>query len=204
MKCSKCRVSPRRHYRRTLSRIRPHAYLILRLISYRLSFLSLMNKLTSPPQLRTRKFVAFLHIRHPIPQSIPPPPRQSCLTTVHSIAMGFIFGTVRRLATVGLVGTTGAAAYLAARNPVISPLSPADPIWSSSLYKKHNPSRNPATQDVVIKRVPLDKIRPELIQKESDLTLELCRGVWSGWGALRACLAILLVNERARETDLGE
>lgn len=102
---------------------------------------------------------------------------------LHCIAMGFIFRTVRRLATVGLVGTSGAAAYLAARNPVISPLSPSDPVWTSSLYKKHNPSRNPATQDVCIKRIPLDKIRPELLQKDGDLALEFCRGVWSGWGS---------------------
>lgn len=96
--------------------------------------------------------------------------------------MGFIFRSVRRLATVGLLGTTTSAAYLAAKNPVISPLPPSDPIWTSSLYKKHNPSRNPATQDVCIKRIPLDKIRPELLQKDGDLALEFCRGVWSGWG----------------------
>lgn len=96
--------------------------------------------------------------------------------------MGFIFRSVRRVLTVGLLGTTTGAAYLAAKNPVIAPLPPSDPIWTSSLYKKHNPSRNPATQDVCIKRIPLDKIRPELLQKEGDLALEFCRGVWSGWG----------------------
>lgn len=98
------------------------------------------------------------------------------------IIMGFIFRTIRRATTVGLIGATGGAAYLAAKNPVVSPLPASDPIWSSSLYKKHNPSRNPATQDVCIKRIPLEKIRPELLQKDGDLALEFCRGVWSGWG----------------------
>lgn len=91
-------------------------------------------------------------------------------------------GLITKTIFTTLLGTSGTAAYLAARNPVISPLAVTDPIWTSSLYKRYNPSRNPATQDVCIKRIPLNKIRPELLQKEGDLALEFCRGVWSGWG----------------------
>jgi len=91
-------------------------------------------------------------------------------------------GIIRTTVFTGLLTTSTAAAYLAARNPVISPLAATDPIWTSSLFKRHNPSRNPSTQDVCIRRIPLDKIRPELLQKEGDLALEFCRGVWSGWG----------------------
>lgn len=91
-------------------------------------------------------------------------------------------GIIRTTVFTGLLTTSTAAAYLAARNPVISPLAATDPIWTSSLFKRHNPSRNPATQDVCIRRIPLDKIRPELLQREGDLALEFCRGVWSGWG----------------------
>ncbi|KIH87974.1 hypothetical protein SPBR_05274 [Sporothrix brasiliensis 5110] len=91
-------------------------------------------------------------------------------------------GLVRTTVLTGLLGTSTAAAYLATRNPVISPLPAADPVWSSSVYKKQNPSRNPATQDICVKRVPLDKIRPELLKKDGDLALEFCRGVWGGWG----------------------
>ncbi|KFA70277.1 hypothetical protein S40285_08213 [Stachybotrys chlorohalonatus IBT 40285] len=82
----------------------------------------------------------------------------------------------------GLLATSGSAAYLAARNPVIAPLPSSDPIWKSAIYKCHNPAGNPATQDVCIKRIPLSKIRPELLEKEGDLALEFCRGVWGGLG----------------------
>lgn len=91
-------------------------------------------------------------------------------------------GILRTTFLTGLLGTSSAAAYLAARNPVISPLAATDPIWTSGLFKRHNPSKNPATQDVCIRRIPMSKIRPELLQKEGDLSLEFCRGVWSGLG----------------------
>ncbi|RGP62695.1 hypothetical protein FSPOR_9082 [Fusarium sporotrichioides] len=93
-----------------------------------------------------------------------------------------IFWIVRKTIVPGLLGTSTAAAYLASQNPVISPLPANDPIWSSRLFRRANPNGNPATQDVVIKRIPLDNIRPELLQKNGDLALEFCRGIWSGWG----------------------
>lgn len=91
-------------------------------------------------------------------------------------------GILRTTLFTGLLGTSGAAAYLAARNPVVSPLAASDPLWTSSLFQRHNPSANPSTQDVCIRRIPLSKIRPELLHKDGDLALEFCRGVWSGWG----------------------
>lgn len=91
-------------------------------------------------------------------------------------------GLVRSTVFTGLLGTSTFAAYLAARNPVISPVPPADPVWNSSVYKKHNPARNPVTQDICVKRVPLSKINPELLKKDGDLTLAFCRGVWGGLG----------------------
>ncbi|KIL92214.1 hypothetical protein FAVG1_04622 [Fusarium avenaceum] len=81
-----------------------------------------------------------------------------------------------------LLGASTAAAYLASQNPVISPLPANDPIWSSRLFRRANPNGNPATNDVCIKRIPFSKIRPELLKKENDLSLEFCRGLWSGWG----------------------
>lgn len=91
-------------------------------------------------------------------------------------------GILRTGIYTGLLATTGSAAYLAARNPVIAPLAASDSLWKSSVYKRYNPSGNPGTQDVCIKRIPLSKIRPELLEKEGDLALEFCRGVWSGLG----------------------
>ncbi|KAH6981687.1 hypothetical protein BKA56DRAFT_584303 [Ilyonectria sp. MPI-CAGE-AT-0026] len=91
-------------------------------------------------------------------------------------------GILGKTVFTALLGTSTAAAVLAARNPVISPLPANDPIWWSKPYKQRNPNRNPATQDVCIKRIPLDKIRPELLKKDGDLTVEFCRGLWSGLG----------------------
>jgi hypothetical protein len=91
-------------------------------------------------------------------------------------------GLIGKAVFSSLLGTASLAAFLAAKNPVISPLAAADPIWTSKLFKKHNPSANPATQDVCVRRIPLDKIRPELLKNPGDLALEYCRGVWSGYG----------------------
>lgn len=91
-------------------------------------------------------------------------------------------GLIAKAAFSSLIGTTGLAAYLAAKNPVISPIAASDAIWSSKLFKRYNPSANPATQDVCIKRIPLEKIRPELLKNPGDLALEYCRGVWAGHG----------------------
>jgi hypothetical protein len=75
-------------------------------------------------------------------------------------------------------------AYLGASTTLISPLPRDDPIWTSKSYKKLNIHENPTTQDIVIKRVPLAKIKPELLQAPGALVKEFSRGVWSGLGGL--------------------
>lgn len=82
----------------------------------------------------------------------------------------------------GGVASVGAGmAYLAATTSRID-LSKNDPTFKTKTYAKYNPKGNPALQDVVIKRMPLRKIRPELRDNEEALTLEFCRGIWSRWG----------------------
>ncbi|KAK1753034.1 hypothetical protein QBC47DRAFT_404395 [Echria macrotheca] len=79
---------------------------------------------------------------------------------------------------------TGASVlgYLGATTTLITPLPGDDPVWKSKGYAKYNIHRNAAMHDVCIKRIPLDKIKPELLNKEGDLVLEFCRGVWGGLG----------------------
>ncbi|KAJ4387521.1 hypothetical protein N0V93_008115 [Gnomoniopsis smithogilvyi] len=91
--------------------------------------------------------------------------------------MGIIKRTIYTTALTG----TALVGYIAGTTSVICPLPRDDPIWSSKIFSRYNIHKNPTTQDVVIKRIPLDKIRPELLQKEGDLALEFCRGVWAGW-----------------------
>lgn len=86
-------------------------------------------------------------------------------------------------ATLGAaLGTTAALGYLRSTTAIIAPVPLSDAIYNSSSYAKYNKHRNPATNDICVKTIPLDRIRPELLQKEGALALELCRGVWSGWG----------------------
>jgi hypothetical protein len=91
-------------------------------------------------------------------------------------------GLIRRL-TLGTGGLTGLGmGYLAAVTTIVSPLPEDDPLWRSKSYAAYNSHRNPSTQDVCIKRIPLSRIKPELLQREGDLALEFCRGVWGGLG----------------------
>ncbi|XXH05159.1 hypothetical protein Hte_011584 [Hypoxylon texense] len=97
-------------------------------------------------------------------------------------------GIIRTALLTGVYGVTGSVAsvgagmaYLAATTSLVD-LTKNDPMFKSKTYAKYNPKGNPAHQDVVIKRIPLQKLRPELRDNEEALTLEFCRGVWSRWG----------------------
>jgi hypothetical protein len=102
---------------------------------------------------------------------------------ISAVAMGIFRKTL-------LTGTLTAAVtvgYLGQSTTLVRPLPPRDPIFRSKPFKRFNIHKNPLTQDVCLKRVPLDKVRPELLEpgKEADLVLEFCRGVWSGLGKWR-------------------
>lgn len=96
--------------------------------------------------------------------------------------MGVLRQTFSVAFNMAAYSTLGAAGYLAATTKVQTPLAPTDPVWTSKFYKKLNAFDNDTTQDLVYKRVPLKDVKPELLDKEGALALELCRGVWSGLG----------------------
>ncbi|KAH8904644.1 hypothetical protein BR93DRAFT_899831 [Coniochaeta sp. PMI_546] len=91
-------------------------------------------------------------------------------------------GIIRKTIYTGVLTGLGVAGYLGAATTLVRPLPRDDPLWSSKIYAQYNKHQNGSAQDVVVKRIPLDKIRPELLEKEGDLTVEFCRGVWSGLG----------------------
>ncbi|KAL2019919.1 hypothetical protein VTK56DRAFT_9011 [Thermocarpiscus australiensis] len=95
--------------------------------------------------------------------------------------MGLI-GKLKICAGVATGLGAGALGYLGATTTIISPLPHDDPLWRSQSYAKFNLHKNASTQDVCLKRIPLGKIKPELLQHEGDLVLEFCRGVWGGLG----------------------
>lgn len=91
-------------------------------------------------------------------------------------------GIIRKTVIGVTAGTAAAVGYLRLSTSIIAPIPLNDALYNSGVYKKYNSHRNAATNDICVKTIPLNRIRPELLQKEGDLALEFCRGVWSGWG----------------------
>lgn len=101
-------------------------------------------------------------------------------------------GIIKRTIYTTVLTGTAFVGYVAGSTSIICPIPRDDPLWTSKTYARHNVHKNPTTQDVCIKRIPLDKVRPELLQKEGDLAVEFCRGVWAGWGISPFLLSALL------------
>ncbi|KXJ94278.1 hypothetical protein Micbo1qcDRAFT_193486 [Microdochium bolleyi] len=97
-------------------------------------------------------------------------------------------GVLRTALMTGLWTGVGSAAGVGATmayilsSSRITDLTRNDPMLWDKTYARYNPRGNPALTDVVTKRVPLSKIKPELRDNEEALTLEFCRGIWSRWG----------------------
>ncbi|KAJ5949330.1 hypothetical protein N7454_000914 [Penicillium verhagenii] len=70
----------------------------------------------------------------------------------------------------------------ATRNDVFEPMQASDPIFQSPFFKKFNPEQNPTLHDLCVRRIPLDKIKPELLENKGKLTEAFCAGVWGGMG----------------------
>jgi len=94
--------------------------------------------------------------------------------------MGFISKVFKTTVVGG--GAAAGAFVFGTRNSHFVPLLASDPIFSSKSYLKYNPEKNPATQDFCVKKVPLSKIKPELLEKDGKLVEAFCAGVWGGLG----------------------
>jgi hypothetical protein len=91
-------------------------------------------------------------------------------------------GIIRKAFLGSILAPATAVGYVYATTTLVSPLPSSDALWTSDNYKKRNVHRNPCVNDICFKKVSLDRIRPELLQKEGDLVLGLTRGLFSGWG----------------------
>ncbi|KAB5536214.1 hypothetical protein GE09DRAFT_1006416 [Coniochaeta sp. 2T2.1] len=91
-------------------------------------------------------------------------------------------GIIKKTLYTGVLTGAGVLAYLGGATTLVRPLPRDDPLWSSDVYARYNRHRNGSANDMVVKRIPLDEIRPELLEREGDLAVEFCRGVWSGLG----------------------
>ncbi|KAK7984720.1 hypothetical protein PG988_002342 [Apiospora saccharicola] len=95
------------------------------------------------------------------------------------------FSRVARVAATGIAGTVAGASlgagYLVASTTLVTPIPRDDALWKSKTLKKLNHLENPVLADICIKRIPLSKIRPELLEDEAKLAAQFARGVWTGW-----------------------
>lgn len=71
-----------------------------------------------------------------------------------------------------------------------------EPLFRSQWYKKFNPLQNPTTHDECIRRIPLFKLRPELVEDAqkggSKLVEAFSQGIWGGPGMLLSLPHLLL------------
>ena len=97
-------------------------------------------------------------------------------------------GVIRTLFNTAVLGGAGAGAgwVIWTRNSKFVPISSSDPIFTSPAYLRNNPNRNPTTQDLCVRKVPLSKIKPQLLEKEGKLAEAFCAGVWGGLGEFYA------------------
>lgn len=97
-------------------------------------------------------------------------------------------GLISRALKVTAAGTVASVGIFfgATRNDVFEPMDTTDPIFSSPFFAKYNPNRNPTLHDKCVRRIPLDKIKPELLEKKGKLVEAFCAGVWGGMGELGA------------------
>lgn len=98
--------------------------------------------------------------------------------------------------TIGLTGWGALGSALGytiwTRKSKVFPLDIDDYIFNTTSFARFNPNNNPSMEDICVRRVPLDKIRPELLEEEGSLVEAFCGGIWSGWGT---CTLLQCRNE---------
>jgi hypothetical protein len=106
-------------------------------------------------------------------------------TTIHTPqTMVNLFRSFFTLTGYTITGSAGAYA-LWTRKCRISDVPSDDYIFHSTLFTRHNPNNAPVTQDLCLRKVPLDRIRPELLKNDGGdgkLIQAFCAGLWSGKG----------------------
>lgn len=87
----------------------------------------------------------------------------------------FTFTAYTSLATAGTL-------FALTRKSKVGPVPPSDYIFSNTLYARYNPNNAPVTHDICVRRVPLNKVKPELLENNGKLVESFCAGVWGGLG----------------------
>ncbi|PTB66164.1 hypothetical protein BBK36DRAFT_1119379 [Trichoderma citrinoviride] len=88
---------------------------------------------------------------------------------------------------IGAPAATFAGLALWTRNCSFEPFGPeTDPLFKHPILQEVNPRNNPSTHDCCLRRVPFERLRPELLEDAkrggSALVEEFARGMWGGFG----------------------
>lgn len=92
------------------------------------------------------------------------------------------FAQLAKIATAGIVIDYALLAYIVRNDEVKFDVPASDPIFKSAAYTKFNPNKNAATQDEVIKRIPLRALKPEFLENRSSIVERFTGGVFGGTG----------------------
>lgn len=87
-----------------------------------------------------------------------------------------------KTAVYGAATTVATFAVLTRKSEFPPVTAAAEELFKSELYKRLNPDGNTPLYDVCVRRVRLDKIRPELRNEPEALVTAFCAGIWSGNG----------------------
>ncbi|KAI9692821.1 MAG: hypothetical protein M1822_004815 [Bathelium mastoideum] len=79
----------------------------------------------------------------------------------------------------GSLATVGTFVAMTRKSRFVS-VSTTDEIFTNVFYLRNNPEKNPSLHDLCVRRVPLDRVKPELLEKDGKLVEAFCAGVWSG------------------------
>lgn len=67
-----------------------------------------------------------------------------------------------------------------------------EPLFQGQWFKKFNPNANPSAHDECVRRIPLYKVRPELLEDAqrggSKLVESFSQGIWGGFGTFACSL----------------
>lgn len=90
-------------------------------------------------------------------------------------------------ALVGAPAITFGGLALWTRKCAFEPFGPeTDALFRHPILKDVNPRNNPSSHDSCVRRVPFERLRPELLEDArrggSALVEEFCRGMWGGYG----------------------
>lgn len=93
-------------------------------------------------------------------------------------------GIIRK--AIGVTGWTALGTAIGftvyTRKSKIYDLEPTDYLLGNTILARFNPYNNPMMKDICVRKVPIEQIRPELLEKEGKLVEAFCAGVWSGAG----------------------